>query len=67
MDFHEKLNSLLAHEACPDKLMVISSNYDVPETERRLLAIVKKLPLVKHQIGSSIRGTTLASNIDLKR
>src|SRR6478672_8623618 len=55
VDFHEKLNSLLAHEACSDELMLISSNYDVPETERRLLAIVKEVT----------RGTT--SNPDLHR
>ena len=43
VDFHEKLNSLLAHETRPAELMRISSNYDVPETERRLLAIVKDI------------------------
>jgi len=43
VDFHQKLNSLLARETCPEKLMLISSNYDVPETERRLLAIVKEV------------------------
>jgi glycosyltransferase involved in cell wall biosynthesis len=55
VDFHEKLNSLLAHETCPEELMLISSNYDVPETERRLLAIVKEVT----------RGRT--SNPDLHR
>jgi glycosyltransferase involved in cell wall biosynthesis len=47
VDFHEKLNSLLAHETRPAELMRISANYDVPETERRLVAIAMDITSCK--------------------